>query len=513
MLRPVAGPTAIFVLLGLATLSIRAQSGATITFPGLLPAGPDFATDVLGDPWDLSNPEDLSPDATETAHWISPTVSGGLFTGTTTSDSGIGLLHRGFYTIINPGKNGRNFPINTSKYKKLAFRISYSIADEQPQVIWFHNPWNDPASVSSGGLGASIGVQFPGRATAGYQVLVLDMTRTDAGVPWTAADLNGSTNVVGLRIDPDSGTVANQVSLDWVRLTAADNDTANGAAMQSISWSGGSGTSTIDLYDAAGSTRLFTIASALSPSTTSYNWNYGVIPPGSYRLRVTRGGVAGPMKAFTINNPPIIHVTDPDETGGQDYATTVMGNAWNMDSLNDVLTYLNITAPSIVNGEYTATNTNGDPNLELLNTSASPIDTSKYRYLTYTLTVDGPDDLTNGNVARLFWTSGPYLDGFTATTTKDIITWPGRHTYTIDLASLTTATDGGLEPLGIAGGVGTDQQAVPSLRPSRVWVHTSVSPWAGEAGRDGRVERQLHAQVGRLPLRACCGRHASGALL
>jgi hypothetical protein len=38
----------------------RAQGTITVGFPTRLAAAPDYATDVLGDPWDMCNPEDMS---------------------------------------------------------------------------------------------------------------------------------------------------------------------------------------------------------------------------------------------------------------------------------------------------------------------------------------------------------------------------------------------------------------------------------------------------------------------
>ena len=38
------------------------QGIVVITFPDVIAAGPDFATDVLRDPWDMSNVEDVSLD-------------------------------------------------------------------------------------------------------------------------------------------------------------------------------------------------------------------------------------------------------------------------------------------------------------------------------------------------------------------------------------------------------------------------------------------------------------------
>jgi hypothetical protein len=74
-----------------------------------------------------------------------------------------------------------------------------------------------------------------------------------------------------------------------------------------------------------------------------------------------------------------------------------------------------------------------------------PVDTHKYRYLTVRFQVDGPFDLSRDSVARLFWSSQRAgALGAAATTSKDILVWPGMNSYTVDLASLSTAPDGGL---------------------------------------------------------------------
>ena len=140
-------------------------------------------------------------------------------------------------------------------------------------------------------------------------------------------------------------------------------------------------------------------------------------------------------------------------TSGHDYATTVLGNPWDMNSAADIqLTGSDyLTNLSFTGGVMHATNTNNDPIVTLLFTTnnAVPIDTSRFRYLTYRLQVDGPYDLGAGSVARIFWSSDALMSGFTATTSQDIIVWPGMNTYSLDLAPLSAATDGGLEPVGV----------------------------------------------------------------
>jgi hypothetical protein len=96
----------------------------------------------------------------------------------------------------------------------------------------------------------------------------------------------------------------------------------------------------------------------------------------------------------------------------------------------------------------TATNITNDPNLTLVYSSNNsiPVDTTKYRYLTYRFQVDGPFDLGLGSVARILWSSESIMTGTNGTATKDILVWPGMNSYTIDLATLSTGPDGGLEP-------------------------------------------------------------------
>src|SRR5436190_16107130 len=152
--RLAAGAFAIAVVVAFAAPKPSAQGTVSITFGSFnasaWPAGPDYATDVLGDPWDFSNREDVSPDPNEQLGWASFLVNSGQAGGTTTRTSGgsidttMSLLYRGYYGVLNPGRNGRRFPIDTAKYAKLAFRMSDSAGGNSPQVYWFHYPWAGP---------------------------------------------------------------------------------------------------------------------------------------------------------------------------------------------------------------------------------------------------------------------------------------------------------------------------------------------------------------------------------
>ena len=59
---------------------------------------------------------------------------------------------------------------------------------------------------------------------------------------------------------------------------------------------------------------IYTIASGLAAGTRSFNFSYGVLPPGTYTLRIANSG-ASATQTFIINDPPRLRVTSPDHTG------------------------------------------------------------------------------------------------------------------------------------------------------------------------------------------------------
>jgi hypothetical protein len=422
--------------------------------------GPDFATDVIGDPWDMSNVEDVAIDPAQRTGWTGFGFSGGRVGGTTAAVDGavngtnLYLLQRAYWGSINPGRTGARYPIPSTTYTKM----ESARADQSPRIYWFQNDLGSPG-------GDVVGIRYvnPTMPTpAGNQIFVVDLTQALlGGSPWTAAPARG------FALFPNSSAVGYNVQFDWVRITTSDGHPAS--ATHVITWSGGSGTSTIQVIDAAGTT--MTIATGLSG--TSYSWNYGVLPPGTYTLRVIRG-TSTANQVFRINNPPTLRVTDPDETGGEDFATAVLGNPWDMSDGGDVGTVFedHLLSAWFSGGQFHGTSDGvpvayssdgvpvGDPIVYTL-TANGTIDPNRFRYLTFRLQVDRAYDLLRGSVARVFWGSnaGPPNSGapYDVTVSKDMLVWPGMNTYTVDLASLTTAPDGGIVTSEGAGRLWTEQ--------------------------------------------------------
>ena len=210
LVRPCAALSVAALIVGAVTWNTQAQ--ASITFHTInsatWPAGPDYATDVLGDPWDFCNEQDVAPDPLEIVGWsnfqvnTSTTCGAGQGTagGTVTStDVQFSLLFRGRYGILTPTRNGRQFPIDPSKYKVLSYRMndpspSTSFPPEGGRVNWFHYPWEDPSANAQQHLG---GQHFLPSNVAGYAIYTKNLGLTgNAGLAWEHGFVRG------LRLSP-----------------------------------------------------------------------------------------------------------------------------------------------------------------------------------------------------------------------------------------------------------------------------------------------------------------------
>src|SRR4051812_45039797 len=114
-----------------ASSHVQARAGGggslTITPLGTLRAGPDFASDTLGDPWDFSNREDVTPDPAQidgfslaggndgfSGFSVANGKAGGTITLRRDGNAGgsyFSILSQAWNGILNPGRTGRNNPI------------------------------------------------------------------------------------------------------------------------------------------------------------------------------------------------------------------------------------------------------------------------------------------------------------------------------------------------------------------------------------------------------------------
>lgn len=430
-----------------------AAQGLSLTVPSVVPAGPDFATEVLQDPWDMENAEDLSPHPHEWLGWDKSDqamsegakvfLTSGRFSARTVYDPAVSFLHPGEDMIVNPGRTGLRYPIDTARYRKLAFKVKFgpNASGSLPQVFFFFE------ARKAGQLFGT--ANFPGTSDAGERIYVVDLAAAPASGPaYTSRPI-----VRGLMIAPTNQEGVD-VEIDWVRLTTSDG--APGSASMPVTFSGCTAPYTASVITSDG---IATTVASGSAAGGTISINHGIFPPGNYTLRLQCGSKLAD-RAFTINAPPVLEITSPGPTGSSDdFATAVLGNGWDMDDPSDVALTGGLQSAQLVpspDGGLQLQGVDlpgsGDPQISLLNGNFAlpPVNTLRYRYLTFTLRVQHPFDLSpapiGGSMARVFW--GAFnLAEHNAVSTRDILLWPGRNTYTIDLASL-TAANGGIETVG-----------------------------------------------------------------
>ena len=457
----------------------------TLSLPSgqLYRPGPDFASDVLQDAWDFSNPEDVALDPDQMLGWASPApevvrtagtgvsfISAGRLRGVPAVDSNVTLLYRADANALNPGRSGIATPIDPSKYRKLAVKMRVTGAPVEEQLIayWFHKSLLEGDWFNSGAAAGAPLLVPPGDSE---QIYVVDLATaptlypacggpgcTGVPMPYTA-----SSTIRGLRLDPINGAAAG-VEIDWVRLTAGNGQAS--AAMMPVTLAGCTAFQELQVTETASgvSTRILDSTGTNSNRT----FNYGILPPGAYTVRAACSNGMTPAVAFQIDAPPVVTVTDPDERGdlSTDYALLARnGNAWDFEQLTDVARTFNVATGGgpcaavpcgIVPTErpggsgnmlrFTSTGAVGDPGLEFLDGPTSPLNSRRHRLLTFSMRHRRPYVLNPviGSVARVLWSFEPTPGGFDFTHSQDMRVWPGFHTYTIDMATLTT-TNGGIE--------------------------------------------------------------------
>ncbi|HDZ86283.1 MAG TPA: hypothetical protein ENH57_01165 [Actinobacteria bacterium] len=374
----------------------------------------DYATDVLQDPWDMSNREDMTH---VVKNFAGTSMSRGVWSGKTTNRSG----HFWFLWGGDPGayatkRDGAVNKINTSRYKRLTFRMYVGVnstAYRRGIFYWFYT--RDLKSKKH-----LLFKLYPGWHT--YQ---LDLpSSTWRGSP------------ISLRLNPIDRS-STWVKIDWIRLTNKPGTGTN------ISWTDtASGNAT--LYydnDASGyngtSLGLYTSSVGANIANVSLDGLLG----GNYYfyVRGANGALSGYSSALTVNAPPFVKITDPDEMGGADWATRVMRNSWNMSSGGDVFKTFNTYKKSFSRGRFTgvnyAANRKNDPYF-MLNLRKKTINPKIFHRLTIRYAYSGGFSLRRGTMSRIGWMTQRYNDPKYWQVSDDIVTYRGWNTYTIDLKKI-----------------------------------------------------------------------------
>jgi hypothetical protein len=407
------------LIMGLLLLALGLPGATPIGATGIAalaaqPSDDDFFTQQLGQPANMSNPDDVDI-------WFT-SVLGGL-SNLTVNNNGNGLLEanannndpRVWVRVPTPTGavpapyEGSYMPIDAAQYHYLSVRINASTKTLM-QATW------QQSSASTFGQSPFTNL------AAGWNIVTVDLNASGNGKNGAA----WSGQIEGFYIDPTA--VAGPFKIDFIRLSK--NPTAI-----PITWDGSGLSGSVDILvgTASDGSDAATIATGVSASGGSYTWNTS-LPGGAYHIFVRQSNtdVGGSPLALTIAATPQLNITAPSYISGPDYATTVAGNPWDMNDSAD-LRAINLINGSFSNGIYSAANPagNGDPQV-LLNVPTA-INSSKFRYATYRMQIDTMPSPFNAPVARYMWWAGRPED---ASTTQDIVVYQGYRTVSYDLTKI-----------------------------------------------------------------------------
>ena len=470
------------VVAGGVLASTASAQAPTFTFGGgttleTVPTGVDFATDAIGDAWDFDRASDhvymFSTD------WVGvPTVAGGHLTGTvasTTLNPGIQLQFEGVNGALNVvDKNGVKYPIDPAKFNRISFRMRRNRTPHPFDLLTvFHYQDTTRSSGTGFRYGLSNGYDPDGlrvfvnqsppadqAKSDRYHLYMMDLdlfvntTNRIGGTRWDAATVRGVRIELGEGIIKEAqGTLAGAtIDVDWVRLTK------RGAFVRRLIWSNMGGPVTLTATNGTDTIQIFPDQppKARAPVTTFpdnsfVDWDYGFLPPGNWIIGAAAGAVTRTV-TMTIDAPPIITLTEPDASGGRDFARTIEGDAWDMTNREDVYRrgqLQMIAGEAFTETGLTGTSTGGDPAVDIVSDNTSPvgasftIDADVYRHLTFTMEYDRKDALaiealtTLGGVARWIWRANGNNGGPLTNTQDFFLLDGGPTTYSMDLATFT----------------------------------------------------------------------------
>lgn len=415
-------------------------AGSLATTTSSVAEGDDFATTVLGQPWDMNgSPYPDFPTATKNINRTNFKAQGGRWEmESTNSDPRLWLHWSGIANTQNVLKLGDRFPIDTSKYRLLSFHLCTE-QDSLANAYWMYDrsPHDDPSN----------GVMQYLPTTAGCDLYVVDLPNF--------ATFNGSWSgsLQGFRLDPAIDPI--DIDMAWVRLTTRDFSNTVG-----LDWSGVDPDTDLDFYLSEtachGSDRIRIGETTATTSSGQFLWgaqlqsrvmggitSYLPLPesfePGNYHLSMEdEFGSHSCSGLLNIHQAPILSFSSPSFVSGVDYASTAVEDPWGMSNAEDIALANGFDKIVFDDGILTADTISSDSQLHL--NIEGTVNTNKYYYATFRMYLEGEQSISNGWVQRFFWW---YTGPAESEVTQDMVLYEGWHTYTVDLSQAMMETTGG----------------------------------------------------------------------
>lgn len=354
----------------------------TVTAPSYT-SGEDFSTSIVGNTWDMNDAADISS-------WenlsVAPSYSNGIMTATSISaQRSCGLPWGEPKLMLN--MNGKS--INTQYYRYLTIKVKVNATFDfgdgwVSRLHWVKDTY------------ATYGTTNDMPLYLGWNTFQVDLHGNiqDDEMPGTASWLSTSPNI--MRFDPFEIPPATQFQIDEIKLTARDAADAS----YTIRWdtyNPGSLPTNITLYydTDRNPSNGRTLIGAVSGNPGSYVWNTSALSNGLvlYVSGDVNDGYGTTTwyseTPVTINRAPTIIVNKPNGLNdtiaqGNEYATRVRGDPWDMSQSTDVAAYAGITSPVFGNGIFSGTTSvTGGSYLDLKAPSTGLINPAIYQNLVF----------------------------------------------------------------------------------------------------------------------------------
>ncbi|HWB71529.1 MAG TPA: cell wall-binding repeat-containing protein, partial [Egibacteraceae bacterium] len=477
--------------------------------PATVPVAADFASEVYADPWDYANSIDLNTDDGPALNVRDVTSADGTIAFDVDSAAWISPLWTGWPGALYAGREGPVRPVVADRYSHASLRL-YASRWLPASLFWDRCPPTAPAPCRGE---VTFGVD------QGWHTYVLPLRELSSGQqhPWAG-------DVVGLRLSLGAGAPTH-LALDWLRLYRPDATTPDVTvrAAPAASAQGRRGDRDGGDRQGRGGVTLWWDADADPGNNTPDNPGWGQLPlgaeegtgvfaaaaypPGTYRFyRVSDGQTSAYSQPLTVAPAPLPMLDDPDEAGGEDYATAVTGDPWDFSQPSDVVGMDNVGDVAWADDQLHGTNAGpapNDPNVYLR--VGAPIEPERYHRLTVAMRYDGPfslaDAVGGGTHGRWSWTTQDMAAGIGAVPeqvvqTKELVTYTDPDRYTVDLHTdpreWVMEDDSGYRHGWRGGGVVTARLDVNEDRGPRRWHLDDVQLRADDEARGGAFDIRWH---------------------
>ncbi|MDW7760063.1 MAG: hypothetical protein SCM96_05425 [Acidobacteriota bacterium] len=417
------------VLIGAVAFASAQAQVTSVTAPSVrddVRACADYAEEVLLDRWDMNERTDLgwaifNVDEQPKSFLTDISFENGLFSARSIytpnshedySDAKVTILDTAYPGSAKLGKTGWNYPIDASKYTRLALRMYLHPIDDGPwgQIFWAKQTIYQGVTTSNSFM-----------TYGGWYHYIIDIpalgTAVENGGPWSG-------DVHYLRLDPVIRKDKN-IKIDWIRLVQHDP-----ALERTITWTG-SGFVDIYLDDDADPANGNLGLLAKRVSGGSHTFLAGALAGGDYHVAIAPHGTQDYVYApgfYRVNAVPVLQFTRPSAEGSdEDFVTVHFNDPWDMMNPEDVEYALNLRNPQFTTLNYedmagrSYTNRSvflaeaepvpapgwGDPLVYFLHYNHRGgtvfIDTSRYFNLTFKMGIEGAHSTNTGSIARVIW--------------------------------------------------------------------------------------------------------------